>query len=200
MSKEMWNENFSEKKFIYGKEPNEFVKAYSGVIPDGAKVVCFAEGEGRNAVYLAENGYDVSTYDQSEVGLEKTKELAKERQVDVKTNQKDLIKETVEPNLYDAAVMVFGHVPRQNQSFFIQNMIDSVKPGGYIMFEVYSHDQLPYQSGGPKSEELLYHPKEVLDWIEPYKCLHYFYGEAERYEGDRHYGLSHVIQVIIQKV
>src|SRR5690625_6874550 len=90
--------------------------------------------------------------------------------------------------------MVFGHVPKQDQPFFIENIIASVKPGGHVLFEVYSEAQLDYQTGGPPSVDMLYHPETVLSWVDPYKCLHFYYGEAERHEGKRHHGRCHVIQ------
>ncbi|MDQ0159378.1 class I SAM-dependent methyltransferase [Alkalibacillus salilacus] len=200
MSKQMWDNSFSDDDFIYGREPNQFIRQHYSVLPEGGRIACFAEGEGRNAIFLAEQGYEVTTYDQSEIGLEKTKQLAEERGVSVRTVQKDLTVEKVDPYLYEGAIMVFGHVPKDDQAFLIKSMIDSVKLGGYIMFEVYSDDQLPYRSGGPKTEEMLYNPSDVLDWINDYKCLHFYYGEADRVEGKRHLGLGHVIQVIIQKI
>src|SRR5699024_10359669 len=111
----------------------------------------------------------------------------------------DLTKEKVQPDQFDAAIMVFGHVPKQDQQFFIESMLDSVKSGGYVIFEVYSPDQLNYKTGGPPALEMLYDPADILEWIKPYKCIHFYYGEATRTEGKRHVGLGHVIQVAIQK-
>lgn len=199
MSKEHWDNSFSDEAFVYGERENVFIQDMSGMIPEQSKIGCFAEGEGRNAVYLAKLGHDVTAYDQSSIGLEKTKTLASKNNVSVKTVAIDLTKEKVTTNQFDAAIMVFGHVPKKDQKFFIQNMMDSVKSGGYVLFEVYSQDQLKYQTGGPQSLDMLYHPTEILDWIKNYKCIHFYYGEAKRYEGKRHAGLGHVIQVVVQK-
>src|SRR5699024_4743370 len=100
----------------------------------------------------------------------------------------------------DASIMVFGHVPKQDQAFFIFNLANTVKPEGYILFEVYSEDQLLYNTGGPPTIEMLYSPHDILSWIKPYKCLHFYYGEVERYEGKKHNGKCHIIQAVIQKV
>ncbi|WP_068675006.1 bifunctional 2-polyprenyl-6-hydroxyphenol methylase/3-demethylubiquinol 3-O-methyltransferase UbiG [Oceanobacillus sp. Castelsardo] len=199
MSKEHWDNSFSDKDFVYGKTENAFINSMSYIIPKHSKVGCFAEGEGRNAVYLAKLGHEVTTYDQSSIGLEKTEELASQNNVNVKTVEIDLTKEKVGTDQFDAAVMVFGHVPKKDQKFLIESMIGSVKSGGYIMFEIYSENQLEYQTGGPKSEEMLYDPIDILNWIKDYKCIHFYYGEAERNEGKRHTGLGHVIQVVIKK-
>ncbi|WP_257352201.1 class I SAM-dependent methyltransferase [Pseudalkalibacillus decolorationis] len=199
MSKEHWDNRFSDKDFVYGESENVFINNISNIIPEHSKVGCFAEGEGRNAVYLAKLGHDITSYDQSMIGLEKTKTLASQNNVDVETVAIDLTKEKVKPNQYDAAIMVFGHVPKKDQPFFLESMISSVKPGGYIIFEIYSEAQLEYQTGGPKSVDLLYDPVDILNWIKNYKCIHFYYGEVERNEGKRHVGLGHVIQAVIMK-
>jgi len=199
MSKEHWDNSFSDKDFVYGETENEFINHKSNIIRQHSKIGCFAEGEGRNAVYLATLGHDVTAYDQSAVGLEKTNKLASQHNVNVKTAEIDLTKEKVESNQFDAAIMVFGHVPKADQQFLMESMIDSAKPGGHVIFEVYSKDQLAYQTGGPKSIDMLYDPTDILNWINDYKCIHFYYGEAERHEGKRHIGLGHVIQVVIKK-
>ncbi|GAB3044154.1 class I SAM-dependent methyltransferase [Virgibacillus ainsalahensis] len=199
MSKEHWDSSFSDEDFVYGERENVFIHDMRDLIPDHSKVGCFAEGEGRNAVYLAKLGHDITTYDQSTIGLEKTKKLASQNHVDVETVMIDLTNEKVKTNQFDAAIMVFGHVPKTDQPFLLENMIDSVKPGGYVIFEVYSKDQLEYQTGGPPSLDMLYDPVEILDWINNYKCIHFYYGEAIRDEGKRHVGLGHVIQAVIKK-
>lgn len=199
MSKNHWNERFSQEGYFYGKHPNEFIKEKSKILPNQARVGCFAEGEGRNAVYLATLGHDVTSFDQSDAGLEKTKELAKENGVTVHTIQMDLVKEKAPRETFDAAVLVFGHVPGPDQSNFINNIIDSVKPGGYVLFELYSKAQIDYKTGGPPNVDNLYDPSDILAWIKDYHCLHFYYGEAERIEGTGHTGMGHVIQVAIKK-
>ncbi len=199
MSKEHWDKSFSDKNFVYGEKENKFIHDMSEIIPVQSKVGCFAEGEGRNAVYLAKLGHDVTAYDQSVIGLKKTDALARKNNVTVETVAIDLTKEKVQNNQFDATIMVFGHVPKNNQQFLIKNMIDSVKFGGYVIFEVYSEDQLKYQTGGPQSIDMLYNPTEVLGWIKNYQCIHFYYGEVIRNEGKRHAGLGHVIQVVIKK-
>ncbi|GGJ82047.1 methyltransferase [Lentibacillus kapialis] len=199
MSKEHWDNSFSDKDFVYGERENVFIRDKSAIIPNHSKVGCFAEGEGRNAVYLAKLGHDVTTYDQSTIGLEKTKTLAGQNNVDVECVAIDLTDEKVQSNQFDAAIMVFGHVPKDDQPFLLESMIDSVKSGGYVIFEVYSMNQLEYQTGGPPSLDMLYEPTDILHWIKHYKCIHFYYGEAMRDEGKRHVGLGHVIQVVIKK-
>lgn len=199
MSKEHWDKSFSDKDYVYGETENEFINKMSGCIPKHSNISCFAEGEGRNAVYLAKNGHEVTAYDQSAVGLSKARKLAEEQSVTIETIEMDLTNEKVEENKYDAAIMVFGHVPKKDQPYFIENIAKSVKSGGYIIFEVYSEEQINYGTGGPRSVDMLYDPVHILNWLKEYKFLHFYYGEAERIEGKKHTGLCHVIQVVIKK-
>lgn len=199
MSKEHWDNSFSDRDFVYGEVPNVFIKEKSNLIPEHSSVTCLAEGEGRNAVYLASQGHKVTTYDQSLVGLRKTKELADRNNVHVETIEMDLTEEKVDESRYDAAIMVYGHVPRKDQSFLMEGLINSVKSGGHVIFEVYSEEQLDYLTGGPGFKEMLYDPVDILEWIKEDKCLHFYYGEAVRNEGKRHNGTGHIIQVVLKK-
>lgn len=198
MPKEKWDNQFSEKPFTYGKTANAFIQEKSYLFPSSSKIACFAEGEGRNAIYLAKLGYDVTAYDLSSVGLRHAILLAKENNVTIKTVEADLTKTKPEKK-YDGAIMVFGHVEKTNQRKFITNIIDSVRPGGYVLFEIYSEKQIKYDTGGPGNIHYLYDPIDILNWIKPYECSHFYYGEANRQEGYRHTGVGHVIQVVIQK-
>lgn len=199
MSKEQWNKSFSDERYVYGEIANEFIQENAHLFPKNSHIACFAEGEGRNAVYLAEKGYEVTAIDQSDIGLEKARQLAEARHVSIHTAEMDLTKDQTKADEYDGALMIFGHVPRQDQQFLFENIFNSVKKDGYVMIEVYSDQQLNYGTGGPPVESLLYRTKDILDWTKDYHCKHYFCGELERHEGIRHTGKAHVIQIIIQK-
>lgn len=199
MIEDKWNESFGREDFVYGTIANEFIKDHAHQFSTDSKIACLAEGEGRNAVHLARLGHDVTAYDVSEVGLEKSVKLAQTNNVSIETEKLNLIEEDLPHERYDNAILVYGHVHKDDQPKLINNMIQTVKKDGLIMFEVYSTDQINYKTGGPGKTDYLYDPKTILDLIEPYKVLHFYYGETERYEGLRHNGLGHVIQVIIQK-
>jgi len=199
VSKAHWDKSFSEEAYVYGEEANEFIRASSHLFGEGEAIACFAEGEGRNAVYLAKQGHDVTAYDQSKVGLKKAEQLAIKNKVTIETAAVDLTNEKVPTAEYDGAVVVFGHVPAVDQPFFMENIINSVKAGGLIMVEVYSKEQLAYGTGGPPNEQLLYSPEDMLSFFKNERHIHFFYGEVTRHEGKKHNGLSHVIQVIAEK-
>ena len=194
-----WNERFGSEQYVYGEEPNLFIKNQAHRLEKGRKVVCFAEGEGRNAVYLAKQGLDVTAYDYAQNGLKKTEALAESNGVKIETEQKDLIHDSVPDAEFDAAIMVFGHFAKHDQKTVFDKLVHAVKPSGIVMLEVYSEDQVQYGTGGPKTVDMLYDPADLLQWLKGFKVLHFFYGEQERIEGQLHTGTGHVIQVILEK-
>jgi 2-polyprenyl-3-methyl-5-hydroxy-6-metoxy-1,4-benzoquinol methylase len=194
-----WHERFGSEKYVYGEEPNQFIEAQAYRLEKEKKIAAFAEGEGRNAVYLARNGHKVTAYDYALNGLKKTEALAKRYDVKIRTEQKDLIHDSMPAEEFDGAIMVFGHFEKNDQKTVFDKLISAVKPGGIIMVEVYSEDQIRYGTGGPKTVDMLYNPSDMLKWIKGYKVLHFFYGEQERVEGELHTGVGHVVQVIIEK-
>lgn len=194
-----WNKRFQEEKYIYGTEPNEFLAEAHNKLQLSGNTLTIAEGEGRNATFLAEQGMNVTAWDYAESGLEKTKKLAEERYVSVKTELVDLNEASWEKNKWDELVCVFGHFPKDLRHRTLQSIKEAVKPGGYFLAEVYSVHQIPYNSGGPKDLDLLYAPEEFLQTFKDWHIVHFFMGEVVRSEGELHKGLSHVIQFVGQK-
>jgi 2-polyprenyl-3-methyl-5-hydroxy-6-metoxy-1,4-benzoquinol methylase len=194
-----WHERFGSEKYVYGEEPNQFIEAQAYRLEKEKNIAAFAEGEGRNAVYLARKGHKVTAYDYALNGLKKTEALAKRYDVKIRTEQKDLIHDSIPAEEFDGAIMVFGHFEKNNQKIVFDKLVSAVKPGGIIMVEVYSEDQVRYGTGGPKTVDMLYDPSDLLKWIKGYKVQHFFYGEQERVEGELHTGVGHVVQVIIEK-
>jgi 2-polyprenyl-3-methyl-5-hydroxy-6-metoxy-1,4-benzoquinol methylase len=195
----LWEEKFSAEGYLYGEEPNEFIREHAWRLEGHKRVAALAEGEGRNAVFLARKGHEVTAWDYTQSGLIKTQQLAERHHVRVETGQKDLIHDSVPSGEYDASIMVFGHFLKKDQKTVFDKLVSVVKPGGIVMLEVYSEDQLLYGTGGPKSVDMVYDPADLLQWIKSYKVLHFFYGEQERVEGKGHTGTGHVVQAILQK-
>lgn len=194
-----WNDRYKSDEYFYGEEPNAFIKEQAFRLTNYHKVIAFAEGEGRNAVFLPRQGHKVTAIDYSEDGLEKTKKLAEKHNVEVHTKKVDLLADSSPVNEYDAAIMVFGHFHNDHQKMILDKMIQTIKPGGLIMFEVYSKKQINYGTGGPKDIDMLYNPIDILTWCEEHEVIHFFNGEQERVEGKGHTGLADVIQVVISK-
>ncbi|MDQ0174997.1 class I SAM-dependent methyltransferase [Bacillus chungangensis] len=194
-----WNKFFNSKEYMYGEEPNVFIQQQAFRLEKCQKVIAFAEGEGRNAVFLAKRGHKITAIDYADSGLQKTKKLAQKYAVDVRTKKVDLLVDSVPSEKYDAAIMVFGHFHRDAQKMIFKKMKNAIKPKGIIMLEVYSKDQLNYGTGGPANLDMLYEPKDILTWCEGHEVIHFFYGEQERVEGKAHTGLAHVIQLVLRK-
>ncbi|OZU88605.1 SAM-dependent methyltransferase [Virgibacillus indicus] len=194
-----WNTRFQTENYVYGKEPNAFLEEFHKKMNISGDALAIAEGEGRNAVYLAEQGMKVTTWDFAESGLVKTNKLAKERGVDVSTELVDLNEANWSKDKWDEIVCVFGHFPSELRQKTLEGVKDAVKPGGYFLTEVYSPYQIPYKSGGPQNLDFLYKPEEFLKTFADWRIVHFFMGEVARHEGELHTGLAHVIQFVGQK-
>ncbi|BAH43847.1 conserved hypothetical protein [Brevibacillus brevis NBRC 100599] len=195
----IWNERFHSEEYFYGEEPNVFIEQQAYRLEQGQKVIAFAEGEGRNAVFLAKRNLQVTAIDYAESGLQKTKKLAQKHSVDVITQKMDLLEEGVPSEEYDAAIMVYGHFHKNAQTMILNKMKKAIKPRGIMMLEVFSEEQLKYGTGGPQDLDMLYDPREILAWCKGHEVVHFFYGEQERVAGKAHTGLAHVIQLVLRK-
>ncbi|MEC1261035.1 class I SAM-dependent methyltransferase [Bacillus swezeyi] len=194
-----WNNRFQGEDYVYGTEPNIFLSDSQKKLQLSGSALAIAEGEGRNAVFLAEQGMNVTSWDYAESGLRKTKKLAEARDVVVKTELTDLNEVSWKKDQWDEVVCIFGHFPKELRQKTLLGIKEAVKPGGFFVTEVYSTHQIPYKSGGPQDSELLYTPEEFLQTYSDWRIVHFFMGEVVRHEGDFHNGLSHVIQFIGQK-
>lgn len=193
-----WDDRFSQQEYVYGTEPNQFVATMAPRLRPGS-LLAIAEGEGRNAVYLAGFGHEVTTWDYASSGLKKTKKLAEEKGLRVQTEWVDLWDAPWKKENWDTLVCVFGHFPRELREKTLHGIKEAVKPGGFFLCEVYSIYQLTYKTGGPPTLDMLYSPEEFLEVFKDWEILHFFLGETERYEGKLHHGLCHVIQFFGRK-
>ena len=194
-----WNDRFKNENYVYGTNPNVFLADVHEKLNLSGDVLAIAEGEGRNAVYLAQQGMNVTAWDYAQSGLAKTEKLAKDRNVTVQTKLVDLNEANWDKDQWDGLICIFGHFPEALRTKTLEGVKESVKPGGYFISEVYSVYQLPYKSGGPQNIELLYKPEEFLSIFSDWRIVHFFMCEVVRNEGELHNGLSHVIQFVGQK-
>lgn len=193
----MWDERFKSEKYVYGTEPNVFLKKMQPLL--SGEVLSIAEGEGRNAVHLAKQGLDVTAWDYAASGLDKVEKLAAQEGVRLETKMVDLAEAEWQQNRWNGVVNIFGHFPGNVRLKTLEGVKEAVKPGGHFIAEVYSHYQIPYESGGPKDLDFLYRPEDFLGKFNDWRILHFFMGEVTRHEGEFHNGLSHVIQFVGQK-
>lgn len=193
-----WDERFNTDEYVYGKEPNHFLESVADKIPEG-KILCLGEGEGRNAVFLAKKGYDVTAVDASEIGLKKAKKLADENSVSIHTTIKNLEHFKIHKNHWQGIVSIFCHLPKSFRSKLHHDCVTGLNSGGMFVMEAYSPDQLKYNTGGPKVPELLYDPQEIIKELTGLDFIHAKEVVREIYEGSLHKGSGSVIQILAQK-
>lgn len=195
--KEFWNTRYDHEEYAYGKKANDFLQSYSFQKP--SKILCLAEGEGRNAVYLALQGHEVTAIDYSEVALEKTCKLANEHGVSVQTICADLCDYVFEPNHWDAIVAIFAHFPPEIRQKVHKQIFETLKTGGVFILEAYQKSQLEHGTGGPNSLEMLYSEEELQADLVDFKNIEIINKTRHISEGKFHQGISDVFQVIAQK-
>ena len=195
----IWNQRFSGNEHYYGLEANDFLKAASTHIPKGSSVISLGEGEGRNSVFLAEQGHRVTAVDIALSGLKKTAELATKRGVKVLTEHADLSAYELTEGAWGAVINIFCHLPKSARQHVHQQVKKGLQAGGVFIFECYSTEQLAFGTGGPKDINLLYTAEELQQDFAELEILHLAKVEREIHEGQGHTGMSSVIQLIARK-
>ena len=198
----MWDERYSEDGFAYGTQPNDFLKAEYSHIPKGGNVLCLAEGEGRNAVFLAMQGYSVTAVDQSAVGLQKAEKLARECGVSITTEVADLADYDLGCEKWDGVVSIWAHVPIELRKKLHTAVVRSLKQGGVLILESYTerHIEMEGVGGPPASQKDFFMSLDKLAL--ELKDLDFIVAcEIDRYisEGKYHVGESAVVQVVAMK-
>ena len=154
---ERWEKRFSVPDYVFGTEPNAFLKSQAAALPKSGTALAVADGEGRNGVWLAERGLDVLSIDWSPTALGKAQALAKQRGVTLRTEQVDLVQWPWPAAKFDAVVAIFIQflAPDERRQVFA-GMRNALKPGGLLLIEGYRPEQLNYRTGGPSLVENLY--------------------------------------------
>jgi SAM-dependent methyltransferase len=194
----MWDERFSEPGYAYGTEPNAFLVSVADRIPPG-NVLCLAEGEGRNAVYLAGVGYDVTAVDTSAVGLAKAEALASDREVTIETVIADLADFEIEPGAWQGIVSIFCHLPPVVRAALHERCLRGLSPGGVFVLEGFTPRQLELGTGGPKSRELLMELEIIRQELPGLRFEIAREIEREVVEGKHHKGAAAVLQILAVK-
>ena len=198
----MWDERYNEVEYVFGTEPNDFLRDEFRKITSGGRVLCLAEGEGRNAVFLAQQGYQVTATDMSEVGLNKALKLARDRGVDIITQVADLADYEFGEAKWDGIVAIWAHLPTAVRQYVYAQIAPALKPNGVFILEAYTEQQLTMDAvGGPPATQ-----KERFGSLAVLRAelaeLEEITGiEKQRMisEGKRHQGLSAVVQFIAKK-
>ena len=194
----MWDERYSTEEYAYGQAPNSFLKENYSVIPKG-KVLSLAEGEGRNAVFLAMQGYSVTAVDASQVGLNKAQKLAAESGVAIEVVHADLADFDIGESRWDGIVSIFCPLPSVLRKDLHKRVVAGLKRHGVFLVEAYTPEQLRHGTGGGKSADTMMTKESLLLELDGLKFIHLMELERNVVEGIYHTGLGAVVQAIAVK-
>ncbi len=192
-----WDERYAEPEFAYGDAPNDYLVS-RGLRLQGP-VLCLAEGQGRNAVYLATLGLEVTAVDQSAVGLACAEQLAAQHGVTIQTAVADLGAYDLGEERWGAIVSIFAHVPAVVRRALHGRIAAALKPGGLFLLEAYRPEQLGLGTGGPQNLALMMSLAELREELTGLEWLTGEEVERDIHEGVYHNGLSRTIQLIARK-
>lgn len=196
--KEFWNSKFSTEEFFYGLHPNKFLASHLETFKEHKKMLCLGEGEGRNAIFFAKKGFEITAIDASDIGLSKLAKRAEEEKLNIKTICLDLNHWEVTEK-YDVIMASYLHMYKNEREILFKKIEDSLNKNGYFVGEFFSTKQLTYNSGGPKDLDLLYTVEDFLNHFD--SCKKEVVEELIVLdEGKGHQGEACVIRVVIQKI
>jgi SAM-dependent methyltransferase len=197
---ERWEKRFGAPGYLFGTAPNAFVNRKASLLKRGQKALSIADGEGRNGIFLAECGLDVTMFDFSPTALAKARELAKQRGVSLKIEQADLYKYAWPNEQYDVVVGIFFQFcPPPERAKVFAGMRQALKPGGLLLLEGYRPEQLKYKTGGPSEVENLYTRALLEEAFAGFASLEIEEYDAEVQEGSGHGGMSALIDLVGRK-
>lgn len=198
MSHEFWDQRYAENETVYGNKPNAFFREFIDTHQPGS-ILLPAEGEGRNAVYAAQKGWNVDAFDFSSVAVAKAGRNAAAAGVHINYMLLPVEAYTATKQ-YNAIGLFFVHLPKETRSAFHQKMAASLQPGGYLVAEFFSKEQLRYDSGGPRDINLLYDISTLRKDFRMLHILHCGEHQVTLDEGPFHQGKAAVIRLLAQKI
>lgn len=196
-----WDNRYDTEDFIFGTAPSQFIRSHAGLLQSGQSALCVADGEGRNSVYLAEQGLTVTAWDGSSVGLKKARGLAEARGVQVDFHQAQAEGYPWDAAQYDAVVGVFIQFAEPGlRDEMLSGMITATKPGGLILLHGYTPKQLEYGTGGPGKLENLYTEDLLRETFAGQEIIELKSYETELSEGAGHAGMSALVDLVVRRV
>lgn len=198
-AQQMWNERFGSAEYVYGREPNDFLREQAMNLPRG-KALSLAEGEGRNAVWLATQGFDVWSVDASSAGVAKTLKLAESHGVMVHASVSDLADYVIESATWDVIVSIFAHTPPPIRRRIHQQVVKGLRHGGVYLLEAYTPAQIALGTGGPKDPSLMPTVELLADELSGLQFDRLEEVTRNVVEGSLHTGQASVVQVIARRL
>ena len=196
--KEFWDSRYSDAEYIYGEEPNEYVKQQLAKYPTG-KALFPAEGEGRNCVYAATLGWDAYAFDISSEGQSKAFALAAKKQVTIHYDVCGVEETQYAPASFDAMILSYSHFPAALKAAFYQQLNSYMRSGAVVIMEVFSKNHTKYQqenenAGGPKDPGMLYDEAEIHSLFADYDVVELQELHIQLNEGSYHSAMSCVLR------
>lgn len=200
---DFWNERYAQPEYIYGEKPNEFLKSKLAEI-SGQKILFPAEGEGRNAVFAAENGWEVFAFDPSESGKKKAETLAKQKNVSLNYEISDVENIHYSDETFDALVLIYAHFHSDFRRDYHRKLNSFLKKDGILILEAFSKNHIENQAknpsaGGPKNRDMLYDLEEIKQDFENFEFMEAEERMVHLEEGRHHLGEAEVIRVFAKK-
>ncbi|MBN20530.1 MAG: methyltransferase type 11 [Bdellovibrionaceae bacterium] len=198
-NKQFWNERYDSEEYLYGEKPNGFLVESLEFLKGKKKILCLSEGEGRNSVFLASHGFEVTAVDLSSVARDKALALAKKNGVSIDYQVTDLSDFDFGKERWDAIVSIFGHLPSELRKKIHQSIRTGLKKEGVFLLEGYTPEQLDLGTGGPKNLDMLYVKEDLESDFSGFSILVSEVLNRDIHEGSGHTGESSVIQFIVKK-
>lgn len=196
--KSFWEQRYSEEGYIYGTSPNQFFKQHIDRLSPG-KLLLPADGEGRNSVYAATKGWLVDAFDFSENARKKALQLAEDKKVHINYSVAGITSFDWPRAEYDLAGLFFVHLLPDIRVFLHKKIMEALKPGGILLMEAFSKQQLPLSSGGPKNPEMLFSREMLEEDFSPFPPQLLKEESVILNEGAHHEGEARVIRLRIEK-
>ena len=198
-----WNDRYRTEEFAYGEQPNNYLKQQLEKLNPG-KILFPAEGEGRNAVFAAKRGWEVSAFDISLEGKNKALQLAENNQVSIDYQVGELETLSYKPEQFDALALIYAHFPAAIKSSYHKSLSAYLRKGGIVIFEAFSKNHLDYLArnekvGGPKEIDMLFSVEEIKSDFADFEIIILEEKEIELSEGLFHNGQGSVIRFVGQK-
>ncbi len=198
--RERWKIRYQAPGYLFGTAPNAFLKSQAHLLRKGQSALAIADGEGRNGVFLAEQGLDVLSVDFSEVGQEKTRALAKQRGVTLRLELADMTAWNWTPETFDVVVGIFVQFAKPHQrAVMFEGIKKTLKPGGLLLLQGYGLKQLDYKTGGPSEPERLYTRALLEESFGDFSSLEIAEHDSVIQEGDHHVGMSALVDLVARK-
>lgn len=194
-----WEERYKGDEYLFGTEPNDFLVEVAERIPAESRVLCLADGEGRNGVFLAGLGHTVTSIDASATAQMKAEKLARQKGVQMETVLADLMKHDPGEDRWDCIVSIFFHMPSEIRREMHCKVARALRPGGLLILEAYTPKQLEFRTGGPPVEDYLMTLPRLREDFADLEFLYAEEKEREVYEGKGHAGHAAVVQLLARK-